>query len=361
MELIRILCFTTIVFLLSGCSGLGKKNVLFATKTSLGVDMGTKPPAIDVGYGRSEGTVAPVFENGQVLSLMSGFSSKQGLINQAAGQSFATGNAADLMTKYIMSNATVTTSDTISIEEVLQSQTVTRKSEPKRYFFGTDTSFGLKVDLAVESGGWPESLSLGYKRKEAAFVPLIEKAMVNNEVEVALPSLISTSSFDNELSSGNSSLLLRQFYATGNAANYLASIPNIRQEVMPKIIPETENLVSFVRGSGFTASETQQRIEKLLISVDLLDDNSIYSLNKNPPVTDAAADQAVNKMDPGCERLANRDCNSDGIPDSGGASAVGDADRAKQMLKFRVVMSGNRSEDDLASWEAAIKSGQRRV
>ncbi len=356
MKINRIFILTIFVILVSGCSSLGKKNVLFVTKTSLGVDIDSKPPTIDVGYDRKEGTVAPVFENGQVLSQMAAFSTKQGLVNQAVGQSFATGNAAELMTKYLISNATLTTGDTINISEVLKVHTMKRKGEPKRYFFGTDTSFGLKVGLAVENGGIPDSLSLGYKRKEAAFVPLIEKSISTDEIEVALPSLISTAGFENQISSNDSSLLLRQFFATGNAANYLASIPGIRQEVVPKMIPETEELVSFVRESGFTESKTQQRIEKLLIAVDFLDDNTVYSINKNPPIADPAADNVIHQMDPACQRLQDRDCNSDGAPDFGGAGATGNVDIAKRMLKFRVVMSGKRSEAELSSWEAVIKS-----
>ncbi|WP_257325739.1 hypothetical protein [Pseudoalteromonas rhizosphaerae] len=352
----RIFILAMSVILASGCSNLGKKNVLFVTKTSLGVDVDSTPPAIDVGYARKEGTVAPVFEDGQVLSQMAAFSTKQGLVNQAAGQSFATGNAAELMTKYLISNATVTTGDTIGMDEVLKIHTIKRKGEPERYFFGTDMSFGLKVGLAVENGGMPDSLSLGYKRKESTFVPLIEKSVSNNEVEVALPSLISTSGFENQISSSDSSLLLRQFFATGNAANYLASIAGIRQEVVPKMIPGTEELVSFVRERGFTESKTQQRIEKLLIAVDSLDDNTVYSINKTPPLVNPAADNIINQMDPACQRLSDRDCNSDGTPDFGGTGATGNVDIAKRMLKFRVVMSGKRSEAELASWEAVIKA-----
>lgn len=345
-----------VLFTISGCSELGKKNVLFVTKTSLGVDVDSRPPTIDIGYDRKEGTVAPVFEDGQVLSQMAAFSTEQGFINQAAGQSFATGNAAELMGKYLISNATVTTGDTIPVQDILKVHTLRRKGEPKRYFFGTDTSFGLRVGLAVENGGIPDSLSLGYKRKEAAFVPLIEKTISDSEVEVALPSLISTAGFKNQISPGDSRLLLRQFFATGNTANYLAAIPGIRQEVVPKMIPGAEALIDFVRKSDFSKSEKQQRIEKLLLSVDSLDEAAIYSLNKIPPLVDPSADNVIAQMDPACQRLVDRDCNADGNPDFGGAGAKGDIDIAKRMLKFRIVMSGNRSDDELSKWEAVIGS-----
>jgi len=341
---------------LFGCSDLGKKNVFFVTKTSLGVDVDSKPPTIDIGYDRKEGTVAPVFENGQVLSQMAAFSTQQGLINQAAGQSFATGNAAELMSKYLMSNAALATTDIISIDEVNHTHKLTRKGDAQRYFFGTDTSFGLKVSLGVETGGIPDSLSLGYKRKEVAYVPLTEESKDSGGVEVSLPSLISTAGFENKVTATDSNLLLRQFFATGAAANYLAAVPGIRKEVVPKMIPDTQKLVDFTRQSDFTATNKQLRIEKILLAVDALDESAVYQLNSNPPTIDAATDQTLVQMDPACQRLATRDCNKDGTPDTGGTGAKGDIGIARRMLKFRVVMNGNRDESTLAAWEASVKA-----
>lgn len=352
----KVLFWVLFAAVFSGCSNLGKENVLFVTKTSLGVDLDSKPPTIEIGYDRKEGTVAPVFNDGQVLSQMAAFATKQGLVNQNAGQSFATGNAAELMSKYLISNATVTTTNTIPMADVIKVHSLTRVGEPQRYFFGTDTSFGLKVGLALENGGMPDSLSLGYKRKEVAFVPLIEQAGTGSEVSVALPSLISTAGFENTITGGDSSLLLRQFFATGNAANYLAAIPGIRQEVVPKMIQEAEVVVSFVRAQGFTDSSKQQRIERLLLGSDALDDAAVFALNRNPPFVDGAADAMIGQMDPACQRLSDRDCNADGTPDFGGASAQGSTEIALRMLKFRIVMAGNRSDAELASWEAVIGS-----
>lgn len=347
-----------LVFLISGCS-MGKHNVLFVTKTSLGVDIDSKPPAIDIGYDRKEGTVAPVFDDGQVLSQMAGFSAKVGFVNQAAGQSFATGNAAELMSKYLISNARVATGDTIPPGDIGKIHKLNRTGDPKRYFFGTDTSFGLKVNLGVETGGIPDALSLGYKRKELAFVPLIEKQLDQDTVEVALPSLISTAGFDNRVSVNDSNLYLRQFFATGQAADYLAAIPGIRQEVVPKMIPDAEAVVAYVRDADFTERSKQERIEKLLLLVDASADSLVYQLNGAPPIQDPAADNLISQMDRACQRLATRDCNEDGDPDTGGAGATGDPEIARRMLKFRIVMSGKRSDDELDAWEGALKGGSQ--
>ena len=82
--------------LLGGC-GLGEENILFMTKTSVGVDVDSTPPTLDIGFDRKEGTISPVFASGEVLPQMAGFSSELGFINQAIGQSFATGTAAVIM------------------------------------------------------------------------------------------------------------------------------------------------------------------------------------------------------------------------------------------------------------------------
>ena len=188
-------------------------------------------------------------------------------------------------------------------------------------------------------------------------MPLIEKTLSDNTtVEVALPSLITTAGFENNISAGDSNLYLRQFFATGQAANYLAAIPGIRQEVVPKMIPDAKVLVEYVRSMDFTAPQKQARIEKILLLVDSASDNLVYQLNSSPPFADIAADNVITQMDPACQRLATRDCNKDGNPDTGGTNATGNPDIAKRMVKYRVVMSGNRSEEELKAWEAALKT-----
>src|SRR5689334_17856397 len=89
---------------LSGCT-YGKKSILFATKTSLGVDMDTKPPTLDIGYGRKEGTLSPEYEDGQALPQMASYSVGVGWFSAAPSQSFAVGDAAVLLTKYLGTDA----------------------------------------------------------------------------------------------------------------------------------------------------------------------------------------------------------------------------------------------------------------
>ena len=55
-----------LLILLVSCS-TGKDSILFVTKTSLGVDIDSKSPTLDIGYTRKEMTLAPQFEEGLSL------------------------------------------------------------------------------------------------------------------------------------------------------------------------------------------------------------------------------------------------------------------------------------------------------
>lgn len=223
-----------------GCS-VGKENVLFVTKTSLGVDIDSKPPTIDIGYSRKEVTLSPKFEGG-VLPQMASFKTNVGFVNTAVGQSFATGNAALLMSKYMGTDLKPGgRTNIIAVDEIHDNNKASwvdgSTAKAVRYFFGTDTSFALKITFGLETGGYPDSLSLGYKRKELAFVPLMETTTASGAAKVGLPPLIATADLDTGSSNAaNAKVQFKQFYATGVAASYLAAQPEIRQTLGAKIM-----------------------------------------------------------------------------------------------------------------------------
>ena len=102
--------------LLASC-GIGKDSILFMTKTSLGIDVDSKPPTLDISYTRKEGTLSPVFDD-EVLPQMASFATNSGLVNAAVGQSFATGNAAVLLAKYFDTAAEVKVKAEIEENEI---------------------------------------------------------------------------------------------------------------------------------------------------------------------------------------------------------------------------------------------------
>ena len=337
-----------IIFILAGCSSLGRDNVLFLTKTSLGVDVDSKPLTLDVGYDRKEGVIGPVMEKGLIHTNMASFHTEVGIVNQAIGQSFSTGQAAVLMSKYIASSARPKLVEIIPDTEIFDvTNELNVPLEKKRYVFVTDTSFGFRVNFGMETGGIPDALSLGYKRKEMAFVPLVkgtdvgvvkqkaltdfvEKAKVQLDKETAfgvaaselktaelslgtaaaavktpaagsdagtlqtnlsnatktfkdatgkfeiaetelikandetnkaltdytkksygkeaLASLLATVKLGTAASNPlGTALTFSQFFATGNAASYLAAHPEIRTVMAPQMIPDTEDAIASVK------------------------------------------------------------------------------------------------------------------
>ena len=257
---------------LAAC-GLGKESVLFVTKTTVGVDVDSKPPTFDVGFDRKEGTLAPVFADGAVLPQMAGFSSKLGIVNQAIGQSFATGNAAVLMTKYLTSDVGPELGNTIKSEEI-EDKDKSRSSiqtgdERRRYFFATDTSFGYRVNFGMETGGFPDSLSLGYKRKEFAYVPLIETATGDaaKPIRISLPSLLATSGLSTDASSPQAANVIKtQFFATGIAASNLAALPGIRAAAAPRIMPDAREAFRIAEERG--AKEAMKNLSNIDLIVE---------------------------------------------------------------------------------------------
>lgn len=281
----------------TGC-GLGKENILFVTKTSLGVDIDSKPPTLDISYTRREGTLSPEYPSG-VLPQMASFATEVGVpVNLAVGQSIATGHAATLLAKYIGTPLDPElTSTSIPIAEITSPDASRIEGEienGKRFFFGTDTAFGLRVTFGLETGGYPDSLSFGYKRKEMAFVPITEKSIKEGNVvrkTVGIPPLLATAGFDLQGKSGGGEVQYVQFFATGHSASYLAAKKAIRSTVGLKIIGDkqaAEKLMeaTFPRSEAYASVEMQTRIAQLLERVNALEDAPAIELFENPPSTD---------------------------------------------------------------------------
>jgi hypothetical protein len=271
-----------------GCS-LGKKNVLFLTKTSFGVDIDSKPPTLDISYTRKEGTIAPRFESGEVLPQMASFSSRVGLpVSMAVGQSFATGSAAVILARYMGTAARPEAEESVA-EELLTDDKVSAvdgtTATAQRYFFGTDTSFGIRVTFSPETGGYPDSVNLGYKRKELAFVPLTEDLVTK---KVSLPSLIATAGLDSEFRTvQDSGVVYNQFFATGASARYLAASPEVRSTIGIRILRDSELATAVIRRTQADI-ELGEAVDQLVDQVDTLTDTAVVELCKNPPVEDTA-------------------------------------------------------------------------
>lgn len=80
----------------AGC-GIGKSSMLFATNTSVGLDVDTAPPTTALAYNRQEIMLAPEFRGGKVLPAVGAFTLQSDAIGSSVGfgtyQSFIVGDA----------------------------------------------------------------------------------------------------------------------------------------------------------------------------------------------------------------------------------------------------------------------------
>lgn len=251
------------VLLLSGCS-LGRNNLVFVTKTSYGLDVDRTPPTFHVAYGRKEGMLGPVYANGADLPVLASFHSEDGAVRTSIGQSFATGKAAELLAQYLGTSASLTPASAIAATEITGKATVdVGTGEAKAHFFGTETTFGVTVLFAPEANMLPESLAVGYKRKEAALVPIrINTVGTNNSASV--PSLVATigvgvqaDNFAGSKSSRN------QFFASGKAADYLMARREIRDTIGFRVLNDQE-AVNELRLRTYSQSTTSDRLRRWL-------------------------------------------------------------------------------------------------
>ena len=93
------------------------QSIVFATKTSWGVDVDSKPPAIDIAYSRKEGTLSPTFGNGQVIPQLASIQSDGSFAKTDIQQMFAVGNPAYLISRYLFTDDGPTNGHTISEAE----------------------------------------------------------------------------------------------------------------------------------------------------------------------------------------------------------------------------------------------------
>jgi len=195
------------VLALTACAD-PRNSAFFVTKTSISVvDADTAPAGINFGYDREEGYIGPRFEDGSVMPVVGYLSTDGGTFDRKIRQVYATGDAALIAT---------------GASAPASSSSASSGSKPVM-FFGTSTTFGLKLGFA-EGTAVPNSLALGYRRKEASIVP-VEKGRYTS----TLAYLDNAASAPMTGASGAQvSVGISQYFATDHAAEALARLPAIR-------------------------------------------------------------------------------------------------------------------------------------
>lgn len=253
MNLTKKLIVTSLsTFLVCGCVGID--STAFYTKSNVGIEVSTTPPAVGVNIARDEGVVTPQFEGGKTLPVLASFkNTSDGLFSGQIGATFATGNAALTM-------ATLYNSPTEGevAESQLELSSAPRKSSSDQsnplqktdirpVFFSTKTSVGLNISWSGLTATLPDSFTLGYNRKELAVLPVTYSKDKNNKHFVKQASLLATlgyvysdlDSFPSTDASDKPEQMYLQYFATGKSASKMATHPEVRMAMINRLDPST--------------------------------------------------------------------------------------------------------------------------
>ncbi len=260
-----------------GC-GIGYNRVLFGTKTNVGFEVDTKPPVIQLNIARTEGVIAPQFENGKKLPVLASFRFKNSdSFSPNIGSAFATGDAAltlaalynegtppgnwqsrfDLVRDEIDSSLKLDNPPSIQDNAAMlfaekgSDGEYFQKTDVRPVFFGTDTSLGLKIGWSG-AGAFPDSAKLGFNRKELAWVPVSMREKIvdgKTKYHVKTSSLLAT--IDSAISqptlvdgAPKMDIQYVQYFATGEAATLLALQQDVRQAMLVRLDPNQEKFAA---------------------------------------------------------------------------------------------------------------------
>ncbi len=314
-----------LMVVMTGCHIDG---VIFMTKTGIAVDADTQPPTLDIGYLRHEGVIASVYEDVEaeadgesrplVHPVLTTVGTEAGGLGIELAHSFATGPAALVIADALTENRPYAFGTPGSVPRPSMDGTlIARKGKKVPYFFGTDTSLGLSVSWAA--GNVPRAVSIGYKKKELAIVPLqgkprwyfwpwdrwyseeemmtlqkdeahmdpadvtrtvvegtpppgskalpletlIEEGHLIEYEESRLPSLIATAQGGaNVGTKKNTGINVGQTFATGAAATLLAKHPQIRQVLGRSLVPNYDEVLSL--GSSASSRANMNLLQSAL-------------------------------------------------------------------------------------------------
>ncbi len=193
------------VCLTAGC----KDRLVFVTHSSVGLDVsGTAqlPNKVSFSFERYEGAIVPRKTNGEAHSVYGGMDADMTWFSgHSIKQTFATGEAAKIAAGGNRENRVRTS---IKDEAPL--------------IFLTATTYGLNLSVGEQS--MPPNLLLGYRREEAAVIPVPDPAQEVRSVYADIH--INTAGKTNSVTTDFSTLggvRIKQSFATGAAAETLAA------------------------------------------------------------------------------------------------------------------------------------------
>jgi hypothetical protein len=248
------LTLLVVILLMGGCA-LGYNSALFVTRSNVGINIESTPPTAEISISRQEGIIAPVFEGGRTPALLAGFATgSEGLLRIPFGgrSVFAGGGAAVALAGKPGDNQTH--------EDIQQESVLCLSQKPRQkcllgtfdvslpgpgdfrpMFLASDTAFGVKIAWSGATSTLPDSLVVGYNRKELALAPVFGSNQLtltspanksSCKYGVWLPSFLAL--LDTRLAVGSltdTNFSYCQLIATGESATRLGQDDNLQKMV----------------------------------------------------------------------------------------------------------------------------------
>jgi hypothetical protein len=275
---IAILTLASLV--LAGCAQADR--VVFVTDTSLGINADRSPATVSVAYDRIEGYVAPRYGNGVLPPVVASINLGGTIFAPTISQTYATGLAAVRAVNPNCApdapNPPVATVDACPPTSLPAGGTVT---DAKLAFFGTSTTVGIKLGYSTDP--YPDSFVLGYKRKEFSVLPLGSGTDANGKPTDIYPSVlatidanINTVGAQNTVGLQSASFDESQFFATGAAAETLASNPAVSKAFNAIVAKAAASSLSSEQQAQVAASVNAYNGALQKVSAQLPDDPTAF-------------------------------------------------------------------------------------
>jgi len=255
MSQTRAILTLSVLLTLAGCA-VGYNSTLFLTQSNIGLDVETKPPTAEISISRQEGVIAPGFEGGQTPPVIAGFQTHEDPFSRfffGVQSTFAGGDAALALSQGPGGSSTGQDSGLCLSQQPDSRQflfwdlSVPKKGGVVPFFFATDTVFGLKLAWTGTAGPYPDSLRLGFNRKESAWAPLFGTDVAHCNIPgtttpgsyiVWMPAFLAVLDANGEAGQpSQTGVKWLQYFATGTSATTLANWDDVRRIMLKQAFP----------------------------------------------------------------------------------------------------------------------------
>ena len=240
---------------LSGCTN-PPLDTVFYTVTNMGVNFDSRIPAAEISLSRREGVLQPEFEGGVHLPVIATSDSRPGLLEGRVTATFIGGAAAEIAarekgetdeSKLLQRGPGIVCVTTVPVGN--DGLKIPDAGATRPFIFGTSTNYGLFVGWDAPGTMIPQTVRLGYTRRELAIASVfaagdcpaaIKSHFATGAIHaVAMPSFLATIDGGNRVGTPQTtSIAVRQSFATGSAARLLANDSKLRNALRATITAE---------------------------------------------------------------------------------------------------------------------------